>query len=132
MSLGEEQISFSCSVICISAESAAAHVRSPGPMASLPLVTPTSVWGRALWRSLTCNSAFNMVPSLYLWSKMQVLLFFQMLGEASPNVPSTAQSRTPLSITHHVKYCMLNLVWLFFFFFPYSGFTKELCNQLLQ
>lgn len=131
MSLGEEQISFSCSMICISAESAVAHVRSPGPMASLPPVTPTSVW------------AEHYGAALLVFGLQRGPITTRMVKDASSSVFPNArggfpkcpiycpQSRTLLSIMYDVKYCVLNLVWLFSSF-SYSGFIKDLCNQLLQ
>lgn len=131
MSLGEEQISFSCSMICISAESAAAHVRSPGPMASLPPVTPTSVWGRALWRSLTCIQPSTWSHHYTHGQRCKFFCFPNARG-GFPTCPIYCpQSRTLLSITYYVKYCVLNLVWLFSSF-SYSGFIKDLCSELLQ
>lgn len=132
MSLGEEQISFSCSVICISAESTAAHVRSPGPMASLPLVTPTSVWGRALWHNLTCVQPSTWSHHYTCGQRCKFFCFskcWEWLPPTSHLLSSKQNSSLHYALCEilHAQSC---LAFLFFFF--NSGFMKDLCNQLLH
>lgn len=107
MSLGKEQISFSCSMICISAERAAAHARRPGPMASLLLVTPASVWSRALCHGLTCVQLGPMTTPGVKDANSSV---FPNARRGSSKYPVYCpQSRAVLYIMQYVKYCMLYL-----------------------